>query len=359
MAIPKFDRKELTVASEIPGFFGGPPTPVYNFPVKPKEAYIALYKRQPIWQITALEQKFFIPRINPDNVARAFVFDGSGMAMGEGGGKDMFGIEWEYIAQVGGSMVRPGKPLLEDANEWHDKLVWPDIDAWDWEGAVKENEQYLSSDNLIVCVLMNGWYERLISFMDFEGAAMAMIDEDQTDAVKELFDKLSDLYIRIIDKYLKYFPQIGVFNIHDDWGSQRETFFSPAVAAEMIVPYMRKVTDHLHSIGKFCEFHSCGHLTKQIPNMIAAGWDLWNGQAMNDTRMIYEQYGDKIIIGVNHNLTDPDSLSEDELRAAARDYADKFCKPDKPSILNFGSSMRVPDAFREELYIRSRENYSR
>jgi hypothetical protein len=31
----------------------------------------------------------------------------------------MFGIEWEYVPQVGGSMVRPGKPFVEDANEIH------------------------------------------------------------------------------------------------------------------------------------------------------------------------------------------------------------------------------------------------
>jgi hypothetical protein len=37
----------------------------------------------------------------------------------------MFGIEWEYIPAAGGSMVRPGKPFLEDANEWKEKVVGP------------------------------------------------------------------------------------------------------------------------------------------------------------------------------------------------------------------------------------------
>jgi hypothetical protein len=42
-------------------------------------------------------------------------------------------------------MVRPGKPFIEDANEIKDKVVWPDIDAWDWEGCAKANAEYLSS----------------------------------------------------------------------------------------------------------------------------------------------------------------------------------------------------------------------
>jgi hypothetical protein len=142
-------------------------------------------------------------------------------------------------------------------------------------------------------MILNGWYERLISFMDFEGAVVAMIDEDQTQAVKDLFDKLSDLYIRILDKYLSYFPQIDAICFHDDWGSQKETFFSPDTVEEMIVPYMRRVTDYLHSKGKFCDLHSCGQLFKQVPNMIAAA-GIHGTPGNEDTHKIYELYGDEI-----------------------------------------------------------------
>jgi hypothetical protein len=358
MSVPKYDPKELTVVSETPGFGGAAPTPVYDFPVTQKEGFAALYAGRPIWQITGLEQTLFCPKVNPDNVARSFVFDGSGFNMfSDGGGRDMFGIEWEYVAQAGGSMVRPGKPFLEDANEWRDKVVWPDVGAWDWEGAAASNAGFLSADKYNVCWFLNGWFERLISFMDFEGAVMAMFDEDQQDAVRELFGRLSDTYIEIIGKYIEYFPAIDGFCIHDDWGSQKETFFSPALAGEVIVPYMRRVTDFVHSKGKSCELHSCGQLLKQVPNFIAAGWDSWSGQLMNDTQKIYELYGDKIIIGVTPDLYDPAEKTVAEQREAARQYAEKFCRKDKPSIFNtYGSSVLTP-AYREELYARSRVAY--
>ncbi|MDR3277319.1 MAG: methyltransferase, partial [Oscillospiraceae bacterium] len=196
MSIPKFDPKELTVVDELPSQWGAP-TPVYRFPVSLREGFAALYHKKPLWQITGLEQVIFSPKVNPDNIARAFVFDGSDIPFGTGGGRDMFGIDWEFVPQVGGSMVRPGKPFLEDANEWADKLVWPDVNAWEWEQAAADNAKYLSDGKYNVCWFLNGWYERLISFMDFEGAIMAMIDEDQQHAVKALFDKLTDLYIKI------------------------------------------------------------------------------------------------------------------------------------------------------------------
>jgi hypothetical protein len=194
--------------------------------------------------------------------------------------------------------------------------------------------------------------------MDFAAAAVAMIDEDQKDAVKAFFDKLTELYLRIFDKYLDYFPRIDAFCIHDDWGSQRETFISPATVSEMIVPYMKRVTDYLHSKGKICELHCCGNVMKQVPNIIAAGWDTWQPQNVNDTDQIYNQYGDRIIIGVSANAAELSGKSEVEQKAAARAYANKYCNPEKPSVLNFFDSMIMPLAFRAELYKQSRINYS-
>lgn len=360
MSIPKFDLNELQVTQVIPASPYMPSIQVFDTPVTPKEAYKALMMRKPTWQVIGVEHRIFTPRIIPDNVARAFVFEAQPFDPNKGGGKDMFGIEWEYIPLAGGSMVRPGKPFMEDANEWYVKLAWPDIEKWDWEGSANENnETYLASELYNVCWFQTGWYERLISFMDFEGAALAMIDEDQKEAVKDLFDRLTDLYISIFDKFIYHFPSIDGFYIHDDWGSQKETFFSPATAKEMIVPFMKRVTDFLHSKGKYCELHSCGQLLKQVPNIIEAGWDAWFGQTINDTQKIYELYGDKLLVGVIPDAFDPATISEEEQRMAARVYADKFCKPEKPSFFDFYGAPMLTKAFRETLYKHSRINYGK
>ncbi|MGD9209973.1 MAG: uroporphyrinogen decarboxylase family protein [Desulfobacteraceae bacterium] len=366
MAIPEFDPKELTIEGRVPSIKEGPGIPVYKFPVSGKEGILSVYRKEPIWQVMlgfGAESINFVPAINPDNIARAFTFDkNSDPTNCVKGGKDIFGIEWEYVESAGGSMVRPGKPFIEDANEIAEKVRWPDIDSWDWEGYQKSNEGFLSDKKLNYCTFMNGWYERLISFMDFEGAVVAMIDEDQQDAVKAFFDQLSDLYITILDKYLTYFPEIDLICMHDDWGSQKDTFFSPATAEEMIVPYMKRCTDFIHSKGRFCDLHSCGQNMKQLSNIIKAGWDSWNPQAMNDTHKMYEDYGDQIILGVMPEVFDPQNTSEEEQRALAKAYAQKFCNPDKPSLLNqnalFASDI-LTDVYREELYKQSRINYQK
>ncbi len=359
MAVPAFDPKELEVTGQTHTIHG--PAPLYNYPVTMGEAFIAAVRdRNPIWEISGIESQIFTPRLIPDNVARALVFESKPFdALKDGGGKDMFGIDWEYIPVAGGSMVRPGKPFMEDMNEWEEKIVWPDVDSWDWEGSAEENKEYVSTGKNIQVWFQTGWFERIISFMEFEGAIMALFDEDQQDAIHAFFDKLSDLYINIIDHFVKYFPQVTSFYMHDDWGSQKETFFSPALVEEMIVPHMKKVTDHIHKIGRCAELHSCGQIMKQVPNMIKAGWDTWSGQVMNDTQAIYEQYGDKIVIGVIPEQFDPETTSEEEQRRLAREFVEKFCDPKKPSVVNLYGTACFTDAYREELYKQSRIRYSK
>jgi hypothetical protein len=93
--------------------------------------------------------------------------------------------------------------------------------------------------------------------------------------------------------------------------------------------------------------------------MIKAGWDSWSGQAMNDTQKIYELYGDKILLGVIPDKYDAANTTEEEQRALARAYADKFCKPEKPSIFSFYGMANMTPAYSEELYKQSRINYSK
>lgn len=367
MTIQKFDEKELKVVTEVPNMGGGDPIAVFDTPVNGKEAALSLYKRKAMWQMipgVSPEFQMFNPRFFPDIVARAFVADHSFVpgVTNRTGGKDMFGIEWFFEEAANGSMVVPGNPLFTDMNDWKEKVVWPDIDAWDWEGEKEKNKGYFQEDKAILAWIFTGFFERMISFMDFENAAMSMIDDEQEDAVKEFFDKLSDLYIKLIDKYITYFPEVDIFYIHDDWGAQKDTFFSPVAAKELIVPYMRKVTDFIHEKGRFAELHCCGMNEKQMQNIIDAGWDGWMPQVMNDTQKLYEEYGDQIIMGVMPDLFDPETTSEEEQRAYAREYANKFCKAGKPSSLNISALLDtkiMTKAYCEELYKQSRINYSK
>lgn len=370
MEVKPFDPKELTPV-EFEMF--GRKMQDLSYPLKRSEHEKLVFTRQPWWQATqATDATMFTPSVIPDNVARALVMEGGMPRRFEDHAmnKDMFGVEWEYIATVGGSMVRPGHPFLEDIEEWYDKVQFPDVDSWDWEGsAEKNNGKYLNENTFAQMWFQTGFFERLIALLEFENAAVAVLDEDSQVHVHKFFDKLTELYIHIFDKAINTFKApdgtsyIKAVFFHDDWGSQKAPFFSPDVCEEMIVPYMRRLTDFLHSKGVFCELHSCGNNYLQIPNMIKAGWDAWAPQLMNDVARIYDDFGDKLLIATFPVDTMPaEELAkqpEEEIRKAARAYADRFCRKGKSSFYNYYAAeyLRIP-AFKEEMYIRSRQNYA-
>ena len=140
MPVPKFDPSEMNIVKVIPASPFMPAINIYNRPVSDRESVRGLLKREAVCHISyMMETRLFCPRVVPDNVARSFVFEATPFDPNKGGGPDMFGMPWEYVPVAGGSMIRPGKPFIEDFNEWPSRIVWPDIEAWDWDSCVKEN----------------------------------------------------------------------------------------------------------------------------------------------------------------------------------------------------------------------------
>ena len=368
MTVPKFSEDELNPIGVIPGIPGfRADLPMYDSPLSCREAQKHLYlEKEAYWQICGIEGRLFCPRIFPDAVARAWVMEANPIDNEtEAGGPDSFGIPWVYEPLSMGSMEDPKvPPVLEDANDWPEIIKFPDIDSWDWEGSAEANNngKYLKDDLCSVVWIQNGYFERLISFMGFEEASVAMIDEDQEDAVKALMMRLSEFYCDLVDHFVKYFDYIDGFYVHDDWASSLDAFVSPERIKELIVPAMKVLVDHIHEVGCYAELHSCGHGIRGVPNMIEAGWDAWIPQSeCNDMAEIYDLYGDQILIGVGPQMLtyNPFDSTEEEQRAGAREYAKRFCNPDKPSLFDgvSGGAFLTP-AFREELYVCSRKLYS-
>jgi hypothetical protein len=335
-----------------PAFIVSKGVPKRCTPVKPKENLrLCIDRKQPFWFPVSMDIMDFEPRINPDTVARAMIIDMEPAPEKETGGKDLFGVNWIYVPEAGGSMVRPGSAILDDVNVWESIIKFPDIDALDWESCKEKNAILNTSERALHTSLLNGLFERLISFMDFENAAVAIIDEDQEDAIHALFDRLVDMYINILDHYLEFMKLDGLL-MHDDWGSQRAPFFSPDVCRRMIAPHMKRFVDYCHSKGLWFELHCCGKNELLVPVMIECGIDIWRPQQINNITALHEQYGDKIILGMPGPSVTKDSTDE-EIDCLVREFVEKYAPTfrEKPFLTSaFGADSR----FYEALYRYSR-----
>ena len=356
-----FDRKEIENATEIPSTFPGfPPSKRFDYPISPKENYRLLYQRKvPVWLPSSVDGQTMTPRIDPDNLARVFSFEAQPMTDEDRtGGPDKFGIPWVYVPQVGGSMVEPGNPTLLDANDWQDVINFPDVASWDWDASAKANKAWVDTDKWLTYTHLTGFFERLISFMDFEGAAMALVDDEQKDAVHSLFDALTDCYIDIFSRAYNAYG-FDTLNFHDDWGAQRAPFFSLDLVMEMIVPHLKKVVDFCHNeLGTYFDMHSCGKNELLVPAYIAAGCDSWRGQDMNDKAKLHDQYGDKLIVSIEP-VTPTNKYAEASLAEAntfMQQYLDKYIPGFKEKPFFMGG-FTGPQGWNDFVYEETRKRF--
>ncbi|MCR3922236.1 MAG: methyltransferase [Firmicutes bacterium] len=354
--------EELKVVGEYQAFpfFGGPPmtSPKYNTPITPKENFDRFMKgEKPLWQPNGLDFVTLVPRVVPDNVARAFVFDAEPLdSLKEGGGIDWFGVEWEYVPKVNGSMVRPGAPLkVPNVAEWEKYITFPNLDEMDWEGSAEKNNKFLAGDRVKIVWVMNGLYERLISFMEFENAAIALVDEDMKAGVHRLFDALANFYDEVFEKIKKYYDADTIY-FHDDWGSQRSPFFSIRTVREMLVPYLKRICDSAHKRDMYLDLHSCGKVEKLVPAMIEAGVDIWSGQIMNDKLAVAKEYGDKIKVSVAP-LVDRRTATPEEVFEATKELMETY-GPVLNSVL-ISAGMGGSPATYEYIYTKTREEFAK
>jgi len=357
MAINLPYSDELKIIGEYPATMPGfPGAPKYALPITPRENFNRLIKdRNPMWMPVGGDSLMFCPRIVPDNIARFWVMEKNRITKEEAGGPDWFGVEWEYVDVAGGSMVKPGAPKVPDITRWEDFITFPDLDALDWEASAEANREYVISDMPISMVFFTGFFERLISLMDFENAATALIDEDEQEGVHRLFAALADFYSKLMEKFVKYYG-LEIAWFHDDWGAQRSPFFSYATCEEMLIPYIKRMADRAHELGVIFELHSCGKIETLVPLMIEAGVDIWRGQPLNDSSMMVREYGDKLIIGAQVPEVAEDATDE-EVYAVAKAFVEEFAPKRATAMLPFTRSK--DRRLRDYIYCLSREYYAK
>ncbi len=117
-------------------------------------------------------------------------------------------------------------------------------------------------------------------------------------------DELAELYRRQAEwtvRFADHCRDCGVDMIHvsDDWGAQNNLMFNPNFWWEAIFPNLKKVADHVHSLGLFCSLHSDGCVAKVTDGIVKAGINLvhpWQESAGMGLDYYIDNYSDKFAI---------------------------------------------------------------
>lgn len=338
MSLDHFTEDELQVTGTLAGFMK---PERYNTPITPRENMLRLYEgKTPMWIPSPWEAASIKVDCDPENVARS-----------PSGGVDGYGVEWIFVKTAGGAMVKPGNPKVPDISEWEKYVTVPDPETWDWAGAYEKQKDALADPTLFTTVTFGSClFERLIAVMDFENAAMALVDDDQKEGVHRFLRAVTDYRKKYYTLVKKWFDPDGV-NFNDDWGSQRAEFFSRETAAEMLVPYVKESVQCAHDLGMYVDLHCCGFVEGFVPFFIEEGFDTWGGQPLNDKPKLKKLYPDSLVF--THQIDERPDASDEEIDAAVAKFMEEF------GYDNRGFYGGFDPRYRRKIYEASRKNYDR
>ena len=273
--------------------------------------------------------------------------------------EDWFGVHYAYDEFINTWSVPCDPRVVTDVTEWEKELVFPDLEAIDWEALAREEapDEELRNTKLYSVLLQCGVYERFHSLLGMEDAMVALITEPE--ASKAMLDAIGDYRCRLIEKFIDYYKPDIIRN-HDDYGTQRAMQMAPALWREMIKPQLKKIADLCHRKGVFYEQHSCGIVEPIVEDLVEIGADSLQGMHINNTPLLLEKTKGKLLYHMSLNTPDylvadlAGDLNEKKLREDVRKTLEA-CAPSgcyfnvPPSVAAAPPDWWVLDVINEEV----------
>jgi len=141
------------------------------------------------------------------------------------------------------------------------------------------------------------------------------------DYVYEIFRRQCDFALQ---NFAKYYDAVGdrvsvVFVTGTDFGTQNGPFMGPAAYRKLFQPFHRRVNDWIHEHTPWKTFiHSCGSIMALMPDLVDAGFDVFNpvqcSAAHMAPRTLKEKFGGKVTFwggGVDTQKTLPFGTPDD------------------------------------------------
>ncbi len=246
---------------------------------------------------------------------------------GPKGGIDPWGVPFivsdaaEFTA-----MPKPSDFILTDIRNWRDVIKIPDYSGFDWESAAKADWAKYIKDPDVTSLTIAGFadfFQQFVGMMGFTQALMALYEEREE--VEALFDYMLEHSLYITKNVVHYYKPDGYYLL-DDTATQMNSFISPELFDELLVPRYEKCLDIARNEDIPIFYHNCGKCENLLPSMVEIGVAVWDpAQTMNDLPGIKKKFGRKLAINGGFEYMMPDTwpeFDEEEVRTAVRETFD-------------------------------------
>lgn len=248
-----------------------------------------------------------------------------------GTGPDAWGVMWTNQGPnpvIDGNMVAKDFTLFDDMENWKDHVKFPSLDFMPIENIFRgmcAGMHVNPETDVVSCLLLSGQFERMNQMIGMEEALCSFYE--YPDEVHEFFDAMCEYKLKCIDLAYKYLKP-DVIHMHDDWGTNKNMFFSPELWQEFIKPNEEKYVKRIHEYGMLYIHHSCGHIQQIIPDLVEIGMDAIEPVMIsNNMDELLKKYGTQITFmgGINNQMIDQDSSTEEDIRVEVHRAMDAYC----------------------------------
>lgn len=209
---------------------------------------------------------------------------------------DGWGVAWDFPeGQIGPFPLHDDEHrVLQDIVQWKDVVKAPPIPDGDaWKPAVEHANAVDRKEEFVTAMVAPGVFERVHHMMGMEDALCAFYEEPEI--MHELIAYITSYELDYAKKAIEMIRPDALFH-HDDWGSSINSFLSPDMFNEFIVPAYKKIYGFYKENGvEVVVHHSDSYAANLVPHMIEMGIDIWQGAVpSNDIADLMKKYGDKI-----------------------------------------------------------------
>jgi uroporphyrinogen decarboxylase len=240
-------------------------------------------------------------------------------------GTDRTGRAWRWTYQhVHASPLQTATTLRELEQYPH----WPGAELWDYSGVAEE----CRSAGATGCAVVNGGDRldrtaQLKPAMYLRGTEQFLSDLLLQPALAEcILEHITDYYLAYNERVFQAAGgAIDIFFMGDDMGTQTGLWVSPKLYRKFFKERFRRFNDLAHRYGILTMYHTCGNVTKLIPDFIDCGLDILQSlqPAAMDLSFLKKEYGRQLAFqgGVDIQQVMPNGTHE-QVRQHVRERAE-------------------------------------
>lgn len=199
---------------------------------------------------------------------------------------DKFAVD-EAIAGPLNNATEPGDIL---------KHQWPKASWFDFSPLLDEIQMH--KDRVLISGLWTGILGDAYRLMGFQNFLMNIALNPEL--IKTLVNRLTDVYLELNDSIFSLLKgRLDIWFFGNDFGSQENLLFSKAHFREIFFGNISRLCSLAHSYQMKVMMHSCGAVSRLIPDLIEAGVDIIDPVQVSAKGMniaeLKSEFGDRII----------------------------------------------------------------